>query len=604
MKKNEILKNYNISDATLRNWKKLGYVKNINDIEPSEIDDILKNKVGIRRNKRTSEENIIPYSYINDKNIIPLIVKILDLKNKYKVSIDDVLYKVIILLVKSHNLTVPKDIEKILCNRSNNVDFSKEFNEIKITYEENNDFLGCLYMSLLSVGKKDTNGIFYTPYKIVNEIVESIKINQNEKIVDPGCGSGNFLIQIYKKMKSEKIPTEKIINNIYGFDIDPVACFLAKINIYLLDNNIEFNKINIHTLDYLNDECNIKFDHIIGNPPWGKKYNAEEKRLLKEKYGIAFSKLDSFSQFILHSFDLLNDKGYLSFVLPSSILNIAVHESIRKFLLNNKIIYIKKIGREFTEIVTDVILLQVRKEEGKNNTLLFNNDKIKQELFNNNSNSNFIVTDEIAMSILNKVKNHPHYHLDKGVEYALGIVTGNNKEYISNIKQKDYEPIISGKEITKYKFNYQEIKNYIKYERNKLQQVANENLYRNKNKIIYKFIGKKLCFAIENKGILTLNSANIICLDDSFDINYISAVLNSRITQLFFDESFDTHKVLKNHIKSFYIPLFKESITSQIALITSKIASCEKYNEEIENILYSSLKLTDEEIEYLKSRYN
>ena len=123
-------------------------------------------------------------------------------------------------------------------------------------------------------------------------------------------------------------------------------------------------------------------------------------------------------------------------------------------------------------------------------------------------------------------------------------------------------------------------------------------------KIIYKFIGKKLCFAIEHKGILTLNSANIMCLDDNFDINYISAVLNSRITQLFFDESFDAHKVLKNHIKSFYIPLFNESITSQIALITSKIASCEKYNEEIEDILYSSLNLTGEEIEYLKSRYN
>ena len=131
MKKNEILKKYNISEATLRNWKKLGFVKNINDIEPSEINDILKNKIGKRRNKRTSEDYIIPYSYVNDKNIITLIANILDLKNKYKVSINDVLYESIILLLNNHNLAVPDEIEKVLCNRSNNAYFSKDFKEIK-----------------------------------------------------------------------------------------------------------------------------------------------------------------------------------------------------------------------------------------------------------------------------------------------------------------------------------------------------------------------------------------------------------------------------------------------------------------------------------------
>ena len=604
----ETLEKYNISNATLRNWKKLNYIDDLNNIDSEIINDILKSKKSDRRNKKNSVDKIIPTSYINDKNIIDIIKNILKLKDIYKITIKShtiqILIESILKILYTNNLEIPNELWNILGERTNNMEFIDEFSKIEIKYEADNDFLGCLYMSLLSIGKKDVNGIFYTPFTVVNQIVESIDFNNTHRILDPGCGSGNFLIQIYKRMKEYNILTEDIIENLYGFDVDNIAVLLAKINIYILDDSIDFDSIKIYNKDFLVDEYNINFDIILGNPPWGKKYTIKEKNKLKEIYGLQFSKMDSFSQFIIKSLEKLNECGILEFVLPSSILNIAVHENIRKLLLNYKIEFIREIGREFEEIVTDVVIIKVIKRIPlKDETCLYNDKQINQQYFRNNTYTNFLITDTISTNIIRKIESYNHFHLIRNVNYALGIVTGNNKEYLSSIKTDENEPIISGKEIDKYNMDYTKISKYIKFERNKFQQVASEDLYRCKNKIIYKFIGKKLSFAVEQNGILTLNSANIICLGNEYDIFYISAILNSRITQLYFEDSYNTHKVLKNHIQSFCIPNFTNDVRETISNLAQNIGPYLHYCEDIENIIYEELGLTEEEIKYIKNRF-
>lgn len=604
MNVDETLNKYNISLATLRNWKKLGYITDLSNITETEINEVIKNKVGVRRNKRNSNENIIPTSYIDDKRIVSIVNSIIDLKNKYSVENNQVLHEVILRILNNNNKAIPIEVETILGSISSNELFKKDFLSINIEYDDNNDFLGCLYMSLLSVGSKDVNGIFYTPYKVVNKIIQSIEFQHGKKVVDPGCGSGNFLIQAFKKMSAKQFPLSEIVNNLFGYDIDKIAVLLAKINIYILHSDICYDDIHIYQKDFLNDDITTYFDYVIGNPPWGKKYTPTEKKLLKQKYDLEFSKLDSFSQFIIKSFNIMNEKGTLAFVLPSSVLNIQVHESIRKFLLNNKIIYIKNIGREFEEIVTDVIIIKVEKTHCDDNVCEYDDNLISQNVFLQNPYCNFLITDLISSSIIKKIKAYPSYHLKDNVEYALGVVTGNNKKYLFDLKQDNTEPIISGKEIDRYHIDYSKITKFIMFDKENLQQVAKEKLYRWKNKIIYKFIGKKLCFAIENKSTLTLNSANVICLSDFYDLNYTSAILNSRITQLYFEDVYNTHKVLKNHIQSFYIPSFSVDTIKKISSIIENVSPQSSYEDNVEEIIYSELGLTRDEINYLKSRFN
>lgn len=603
LNKEEILKKYRITENTLKNWKKLSYIDNIDDIDSNVIDNIIKNKVGNRRNKRNSSENIIPCSYVKDSKIIEAIKNILKIKEIYKISNNKILHEAIFHILNKNNLQIPNQVEGILGKRTTNKNVIDFFNKMSFDYEDDNDFLGCLYMSILPVGKKDINGIFYTPYNVVNQIITSMTFTRDSKVLDPGCGSGNFLMQAYKMMQKENIPQESIISNLYGYDIDKIAVLLAKVNIYILAKTVEFERINIYEIDFLNDDNDLSFDIIIGNPPWGKKYSNEEKKELKKKYNLLFSKMDSFAQFIIKSIDILNENGTLGFVLPSSILNIATHEEIRKLLLSYDIEYIKRIGREFEEIVTDVIIVKISKRYHRHNKCFYDDIFIDQEKFKKNPYSNFLLLDNTSKRIINKLKRYPSYKLDNDVKYALGVVTGNNKKYLSNVSNLNNEPIISGKEIDKYNIDYSKIKKYIVFDKDNLQQVAEEELYRSKNKIVYRFIGKRLCFSVEDSGMLTLNSANIIVLGDNYDLYYVSAILNSRITQLYFEDVYNTHKVLKNHIKSFYIPKFNDAITKNISNLSKNVRPQFNYCEEIEEIIYQELNLNENEIKYIKNRF-
>ncbi|MEJ2296525.1 MAG: N-6 DNA methylase, partial [Candidatus Lokiarchaeota archaeon] len=76
---------------------------------------------------------------------------------------------------------------------------------------------------------RHSSGEYYTPPFLVKKMVnETYKFG--ERVLDPSCGTGNFLIEIIKSIiSSEKSETDKLkaLSNIYGFDINPMSIFLA-----------------------------------------------------------------------------------------------------------------------------------------------------------------------------------------------------------------------------------------------------------------------------------------------------------------------------------------------------------------------------------------
>ena len=597
----EIINKYNITESTLKNWKKLGYINDLEYIDEKVIQNIIDNKLKTRRNKKSSDFNLINTSYVSDIKTKKLVTNIISLKEEYRSSLNEIM-NIVTKILLGNKLT--EEIDELI-NNTFYVEGINDLLKVKIKdldfkYNKNDDFLGCLYMSLITVGEKDTKGIFYTPSKVVDTLLNKITIS-NYRYLDPGCGSGNFLIKLFNKL-NEKYDEVDIINNLYGYDIDDKAILLAKINIYMLTNNIDFNDINIYKKDYLKDDINIKYDVVLGNPPWGIKYTQEEIKDLKKRYDNVFAKQDSFTQFILKSFELLKYNGELCFVLPSSILNIEKHELIRKVLLNKDITDIINLGREFNDVVTDVIILKVINNYNYLSKVNYNNEKVEETFFNELPYHNLLLPNVKSLTILDKIKKYESYYLTN-VEYGLGIVTGNNLKYLKNEKLDGYEPIISGKELNKYFVNYEAINNYILFNPDNLQQVAKEELYRFNKKILYKFIGDKLTFSLDNRGLLNLNSANMICLNENDNEYYILAVLNSRLIQLIYDEYYKTNKLLKNHIMSFPIFNIDEYLKEEIKEIILNSDDNNYYIEEVEDILYRELGLTDFEIEYLKERY-
>ncbi|MFW9936122.1 MAG: class I SAM-dependent DNA methyltransferase [Candidatus Thorarchaeota archaeon] len=135
-------------------------------------------------------------------------------------------------------------------------------------------FFDYLVQNFLSPLIRHKSGEFYTPPFLVKKMV-NFSYKFGEKVLDPSCGSGNFLIEIIKKiLTTNKAREEKLkaINNIYGYDINPLTIFFAKLTfLYLLSGEFSKFDINLYVFDSLfqNDKnLQNKFDLVIGNPPW------------------------------------------------------------------------------------------------------------------------------------------------------------------------------------------------------------------------------------------------------------------------------------------------------------------------------------------------
>lgn len=131
-----------------------------------------------------------------------------------------------------------------------------------------------LIQNIISPLIRHKSGEYYTPPFLAKQMVEE-SYSFGEAVLDPCCGSGNFLTEVVKNILSQNEPKEKkieAINMIYGYDINPISIYVSKINLlYLLKDLISEIKLNLYvfnSLFHVNNNFKNKFDLVVGNPPW------------------------------------------------------------------------------------------------------------------------------------------------------------------------------------------------------------------------------------------------------------------------------------------------------------------------------------------------
>ncbi len=542
-----------ISEATKKNWKRL-------NIDSSE----LGNRLSKRANKRFSQKTIVPVEYFSNRKNIKILEEILAQSTDIKTTI----YSLALNLLKrskSKNPYIPTILDNFHSGKPN-----EKLLKLNLPQDEK-DFLGIVYQSLLSEGTKNQKGSYYTPQEIINEL--EINPSTDMKILDPCCGTGSFLLYAADKIKNP--------SNIFGYDLDETACFIARINLILKYKNINFSP-NIFNYDFLlTGNLQEKFDIIITNPPWGAVTN----NIYKDKFQQIKSG-ETYSYFIIKSEQYLKTNGQMFFVLPESILNVRVHSDIREFILKHfKISKIDIKGQAFSGVLSNIICLELIKTKNNKKITIKKENKtyqIHQDFYTQNTNFNFSILDNKDAEILEKIYSIPHQKLDENSTWAIGIVTGNNAKYISD-DPKFGEKIYSGKNITYGKIS--DSNKYINYDRKNFQQTAPDKIYRAKEKLVYKFISKKPIFAYDNKQRLFLNSANILIPKlNGYSIKNVMNLLNSELFKFIYLKKFNEIKILKNHLMEFPFPI----LTTNTDSLTD------------ENI-YEMFKLTPQEINHIKS---
>lgn len=206
------------------------------------------------------------------------------------------------------------------------------------------DIKGAVYEIFLKSTLRGDFDQYFTPREIVDFMVKFANPNIGDKILDPACGSGGFLIQsfLYVNRKISNSPFsdkeaknkfDKLIDKcLWGGEADEDLHVLAKINLIMHGDGYN----NIYQGDSLTNSKipNEFFDLILTNPPFTIQYNFKDVLSLYETgKGCQTQELDIlFTERCINALD--NKKGgELYIVLPEGLLNLPCYKNFREWLL-------------------------------------------------------------------------------------------------------------------------------------------------------------------------------------------------------------------------------------------------------------------------------
>lgn len=624
-----------ISQATVKNWVRLGKLKIESDNETfdkkyiealiSEIKTGKDNRLKSRRNKKSVSGKVLYKDYIKNNHNREIIESILNSCNQitedelrvilanfaiqlYQQSGGVVVSDYLLLEGKS-DITNNDVFNSLIKDLLGNIDVSKitltniqtALNS-KVQLVPLEDTLGFAYISLRDLSHRKQTGAYYTPEKTVNTLICNLKncVNtQNKTLCDPCCGTGNFLIGL--------VGNGVEIENLYGQDIDEISILITRINMFLLDNSITREQLYSQFVcgDTLSNTFSRKFFVVLGNPPWGYDFSKEETAYLTTNYITAKNKgMESYDLFIEKGMAMLEEDGYLAYVLPEAILNVNSHQQARELIVKNTAFkFVSYLGNAFSGVQCPAIILGIHKGccgETKGCRIELDN---KEFVINENRDIDatlfsFNMSDE-EYDCLRAISSVPNAkYLANNAKFALGIVTGNNKEYITNEKKDGMEVVLKGSDIFRYAMK--ETDNYIQFAPEKFQQVAPTEMYRAEEKLLYRFIAEVPVFSYDNQQTLSLNSCNILIPQiEGMNIKYVLAILNSSVTAFFINKKYNSVKLLRSHIESLPIPLVSDAKQTDIIKKVDHIMHSDEnisgLYEELDNEIMNIYSLSEEQ---------
>ena len=271
-------------------------------------------------------------------------------------------------------------------------------------------------------------GQYFTGPDVVDLILGFCLKHEEDRILDPACGAGTFLVRAYqhKKLLNQMLPHEAILKTLWGVDIAKFPAHLAAINLAINDLGVDNNYPNVLHQDFFSLLVKEEgfdlperwrrvlartlggeprevvypryFDAVVGNPPYSRQEKIQEigvdkgiliDKALKDLSGKKLAHIGKragiYAYFFVHGTKFLKDKGYFGFIVSNSWLDVDYGKGLQELFLNNyKIIAIieSKVERWFeaADINTCIVILQKCKDKKERDANLVRFAYLKQPL--------------------------------------------------------------------------------------------------------------------------------------------------------------------------------------------------------------------------------
>jgi len=267
--------------------------------------------------------------------------------------------------------------------------------------------LSRIYEGLIPPDLRWKWGQIYTPPEVTRLIAEWAIRSPEDRILDPACGTGRFLVSAYNKLlelkleRGEQPSHQELLNQLYGIDINQFPAHLATMSLVSLDLTSVTDEVNIKVSDFFQyqnymqakiggeEERRVRlvgqtkigrkgiagqtklpteennsllgpFDAIIMNPPYTRqealgsykndvrKVALEIARKGKPSIKVPMSKRAGYYvYFMTHGTNFLKENGRFGMIVQNSWLDVDYGRDVQKFLLENyKIIAVIDCSKE------------------------------------------------------------------------------------------------------------------------------------------------------------------------------------------------------------------------------------------------------------------
>jgi type I restriction enzyme M protein len=298
----------------------------------------------------------------------------------------------------------------------------KELIEVLYKYDFSRigyDVIGRIFEKLIPEEERHILGQYFTNPDVVDLILRFCLKHETDKIFDPACGAGTFLVRSYqhKKLMNQRLTHEEILKTTWGNDIAKFPAHLTTINLAindlrsdenyprvikkdffdLLPDRVEFalpeawRKVQIKGLGKVEKTLEHPrfFDTIVGNPPYTRQEEIEDiqekkggykEQLIKKALfldGKPFANISKragiYVYFFIHGSKFIQNGGRFGFIVSNSWLDVDYGKGLQEhFLTHYKIISIieSKVERWFEDADINTLIVILEKASG---------DKLKRE---------------------------------------------------------------------------------------------------------------------------------------------------------------------------------------------------------------------------------
>jgi len=165
-------------------------------------------------------------------------------------------------------------------------------------------------------------GEFYTPRPVTEFMVRMVDPRLGEKVMDPACGTGGFLVNAVEHIRRHGVKTardeKRLQASIHGYEKKPLPHLLATTNLILHGIDVPLNVRHDNTLSrpLVSWGPKERVEVVVTNPPFG----GMEEDGIENSFPAAFRTRETADLFMVLIMQLLKPGGRAAVVLPDGFL--------------------------------------------------------------------------------------------------------------------------------------------------------------------------------------------------------------------------------------------------------------------------------------------